>query len=140
MKKFLVVLLLVISFASLPSVAMALNESPVYVSHTFTGYTEGPETVTVNFILHVENYGSAPLYNVTLSNVSLFIPSEEVTLNLGNIGASGTRDVSFSLVVPSPLPVAVDELSRLPLFWAGEGTDADGNFIEFPAESMGGAL
>ncbi|RPI35993.1 MAG: hypothetical protein EHM54_06855, partial [Nitrospiraceae bacterium] len=77
MKKLLVALLLVISFAFLPSAAMALNESPVYVSHTFTGYTEGPGTVTVNFILHVKNYGSAPLYNVTLSNVSLFIPSGE---------------------------------------------------------------
>jgi len=140
MKKLLVVWLLVIAFASLPSAARALNESPVNVSHTLTGYTEGPETVTVNFILHVENYGSAPLYNVTLSNVSLFIPSGEVNLYLGNIGASGTLDVSFSLVSPSPLPVTVDELSRLPLFWAGEGTDADGNFIEFPAESLGGAL
>jgi hypothetical protein len=140
MKKLLVALLLVISFAFLPSAAMALNESPVYVSHTFTGYTEGPGTVTVNFILHVENYGGAPLYNVTLSNVSLFIPSGEVTLHLGNIGASGTLDVPFSLVSPSPLPVTVDELARLPLFWAGEGTDTDGNFIEFPAESLGGAL
>ena len=139
MKKALV-LLMFISFAILPSAAMALNESPVYVSHTFTGYTEGTDTVTANFILHVENYGSTPLYNVTLSNVSLFIPSGEVNLYLGNIGASGTLDVSFSLVSPSPLPVTVDELSRLPLFWAGEGTDADGNFIEFPAESLGGAL
>ena len=140
MKKLLAVLLLFISFAFLPSAAMALNESPVYVSHTFTGHTEGTDTVTANFILHVENYGSTPLYNVTLSNVSLFIPSGEVNLYLGNIGASGTLDVSFSLVSPSPLPVTVDELSRLPLFWAGEGTDADGNFIEFPAESLGGAL
>ena len=140
MKKLLAVLFMVVSFASLPSVAMALNESPVYVSHTFTGFTEGAGTVTVNFTLHVENYGSAPLYNITLSNVSLFIPSEEVTLNLGDIGASGTVDISFSLVTPSPLAVTVDELARLPLFWAGEGTDADGNFIEFPAESLGGAL
>jgi hypothetical protein len=139
MKKLLSVLLLVVCFAAMPSAGMALNESPVYVSHAFTGFTEGAGTVTVNFTLHVENYG-APLYNVTLSNVSLFIPAEEVTLNLGNIGASGTLDVSFSLVSPSPLPVTVDELARLPLFWAGEGTDANGNFIEFPAESQGGAL
>jgi hypothetical protein len=139
MKRFLP-LLLVICFAFLPSAGMALNESPVYVSHTFTGYTEGTDTVTVNFTLHVENYGSAPLYNVTLSNLSLLIPSQEVTLSPGDIGASGTLDVSFSLVSPSPLPVTVDELARLPLFWAGEGTDADGNFIEFPAESQGGAL
>jgi len=139
MKKVLV-LLLIISFASLPSAVMALNESPVYVSHTVTGYTEGADTVTINFTLHVENYGSAPLYNVTLSNVSLFIPAEGAKLNLGDIGASGTRDVSFSLVSPSPLPVTIDELERLPLFWAGEGTDAGGNFIEFPAESQGGAL
>jgi hypothetical protein len=134
------VLLLIISFASLPSTGAALNVSPVYVSHTFTGYTEGADTVTVNFTLHVENYGNAPLYNVTLSNVSLFIPSEEVSLYLGDIAASGTLDVSFSLVSPSPLPVTVDELARLPLFWGGEGTDAGGNFIEFPAESRGGAL
>ena len=140
MKKVLVLLLLIISVASLPSTGAALNVSPVYVSHTFTGYTEGADTVTVNFTLHVENYGSAPLYNVTLSNVSLFIPSEEVNLYLGNIGASGTLDVSFSLVSPSPLPVTVDELARMPIFWAGEGADAEGNFIEFPAESQGGAL
>ena len=140
MRRFLVVLLLIISFASLPSAAMALNESPVYVSHTFTGSTEGAGTVTLNFTLHVENYGSVPLYNLTLSNVSLFIPSKEVKLHLGDIGASGTLDVPFSLVSPSPLPVTIDELLRLPLFWAGEGTDAGGNFIEFPAESLGGAL
>ena len=139
MKKVLV-LLLIISYACLPSMAMALNESPISVSHTVTGYTEGSDSVTINFVLHVENHGSAPLYNVTLSNVSLFIPSEEVKLYLGDIGASETLDVSFSLVSPSPLPVTVDELAMLPLFWAGEGTGAGGNFIEFPAESQGGAL
>ena len=110
------------------------------VSHACTGYTEGTDTVTINFTLHVENYGSATLYNVTLSNVSLFIPSDEVKLYLGDIGAFGTLDVSFSLVSPSPLPVTVDEFVRLPLFWAGEGADAGGNFIEFPAESQGGSL
>jgi len=139
MKKILV-LLLIISYACLPSMAMALNESPVHVGHTFTGYTEGSGTVTINFTLHVANYGSSPLHNLTLSNVSLFIPSEEVKLYLGDIGASGTLDVSFSLVSPSPLPVPVNELARLPLFWAGEGADAGGNFIEFPAESQGGSL
>jgi len=139
MKKVLV-LFLVISFASLPSMAMALNESPVHLSHAVTGYTVGTDTVTVNFTLHVENYGSAPLYNVTLSSVSLFIPSEEVKLYVGDIVASGTIDVSFSLVSPSPLPVTVDKLATLPLFWAGECTGAGGNFIEFPAESQGGAL
>ena len=138
MKK--VLLLLIISFACLPSAVMALNESPIYMSHAVTGHTEGPDTVTINFTLHVENYGSVPLYNVTLSNVSLFIPSEEVKLYLGDIGAFGTLDVSFSLVSPSPLPVTVDEFVRLPLFWAGEGADAGGNFIEFPAESQGGSL
>ncbi|SPP99878.1 exported hypothetical protein [Candidatus Sulfobium mesophilum] len=140
MKKILAVLVFVISCSFLPSSGMALNESPVYVSHTFTGYTEGADTVTVNFTLHVENHGSASLYNVTLSSVSLFIPSEGVNLHLGDIGASGAIDVSFSLVSPSPLPVPIAELKRLPLFWAGEGMDAGGNFIEFPAESQGGAL
>jgi hypothetical protein len=139
MKKVLL-LLLIISFASLPSTGMALNESPIHVSHAFTGYTEGADTVTMNFTLHVENYGSAPLRNLTLSNVSLFIPSKELKLYLGDLGAFGTLDVSFSLVSPAPLPVTVDDFVRLPLFWAGEGADAGGNFIEFPAESQGGAL
>jgi len=139
MKKILV-LLLIITYACLPSMAMALNESPVHLSHAVTGYTVGTDTVTVNFTLHLENYGSSPLHNLTLSHVSLFIPSEEVKLYLGDIGASGTLDVSFSLVSPSPLPVPVNELARLPLFWAGEGADAGGNFIEFPAESQGGSL
>ncbi len=139
MKKVLL-LLLIISFASLPSAVMALNESPIHLSHDFTGYTEGTDTVTINFTLHVENYGSSPLRNLTLSNVSLFIPSKELKVYLGDIGAFGTLDVSFSLVCPAPLPVTVDDFVRLPLFWAGEGADAGGNFIEFPAESRGGAL
>ena len=138
MKRVLTFLLLIIAY--MPSAAMALNESPVSLSHTFTGYTQDTETVTLNYTLHVVNSGSGPLHNVTLSNVSLFIPADEVKLYLGDIGAFSALDVSFSLVSPLPLPMTVGEVAGLPLFWSGDGVDAGGNFIEFPAESQGGAL
>jgi hypothetical protein len=31
--------------------------------------------------------------------------------------------------------IGADEISGLPLFWAGEGLDSGDGFVEFPAES-----
>jgi hypothetical protein len=109
-------------------------ESPIYLSHTLTSYSEGAGSVTLGFLLHVENPGGAPLYNLTLSNVPLaMITQEEVSLHIGDIEAGGSLDIPFSLV--TPMLLSQDEFSEQPLFWAGECLDGGGNFIEFPAES-----
>ncbi len=122
---------------------MARAESPLYLSHTLTSSTEGADSVTLDFVLHIKNTGSAPLYNLTLSYVPLVIMTpEEVSLHIGDIEAGGSRDVPFTLV--TPILISQDEFFRHPLFWAGECLDAGGNPVEFPAEShtvpTGGAI
>jgi hypothetical protein len=122
---------------------MVQAESPIYLSHTLTSYSEGAGSVTLGFLLRVENPGGAPLYNLTLSNVPLaIITQEEVSLYIGDIEAGGSLDIPFNLV--TPMFFSQDEFSEQPLFWAGEYLDGGGNLFEFPAESRpvpeGGAL
>jgi hypothetical protein len=129
------VFVFVLAMAFLLPAGRALAESPVLLSHTITGYTQGADTVTLDVVLHVENPGAAPLYNLTLSHVPLMVISEdEILLNIGTVDALGALDVPLTIV--TPMLLSHEEFLELPLFWAGEGQDADNNFIEFPADSL----
>ena len=129
------VFVFVLAMAFLLPAGRALAESPVLLSHTITGYTEGVDTVTLDVVLHVENPGAAPLYNLTLSHVPLMIISQdEILLSIGTVEALGALDVPLTVV--TPMLLSQEEFSELPLFWAGEGEDANSNFIEFPADSL----
>ncbi len=129
------VFVFVLAMAFLLPAGRALAESPVFLSHTITGYTEGVDSVTLDYVLHVENMGAAPLYNLTLSHVPLMLISQdEILLNIGTVDALGALDVPLSLV--TPMLLSQEEFLELPLFWAGEGQDANNAFIEFPAESL----
>ncbi len=127
--------MLAVSLAFVMWAGMAWAEPPVYLSHTLTGYTEGVDTVTLDYVLHVENMGAGAVYNLVLSHVPLMIIAEpDVSLGIGTIEANGAVDVTFTIV--TPLLLSQEEFMELPLFWAGEGEDANYNFIEFPAESL----
>jgi hypothetical protein len=133
MKRFLLSLLGVL-LVFVFSAGMAWAESPVYLCHTLTTYTAGTDTVTLDYVLHVENTEAEPVYNLALSHVPLMlIPEPEVSLNIGTIEAYGAVDVMFTIA--TPMLLSQDEVSGRPLFWVGEGQDANNAFIEFPADS-----
>ena len=127
-------LLVLVCVALLCPTAMAQSESPIFLSHTVTDYTEGTDSVTVGVLLHLDNPGDTPLHGVRLSNVPLLIITvEEVFLDIGDIEAGGNLDVSFSLV--TPMLLSQEEFAEQPLFWACEWTDETGSLVEFPALS-----
>ena len=115
-------------------------ESPVVVSHVLTGYDRGTEAVVLNYTLTVKNSGNSSLTNLTLSNVPLFIISKDrTTLNIGHLDPQSEIQVPFT--VTTPMLLSESEFKSQPHFWAGECTDANGNYIEFPARSNdGGSL
>lgn len=128
-------LLLTIVTSLLLTFGAASAQSPIYLEHTLSSYSHGADTVTLEFSLNVENTGDTPLYNITLSNVPLMIFSaEDVSLNIGDLGPQESVGLSFSLTTPM-LFLSEEKFLRYPLFWAGEGMDGSGNFIEFPATS-----
>lgn len=132
MKKFIV---FVFTLGLMIPAGRALAESPVLLSHTITGYTQGADAVTLDVVLHVENPGAAPLYNLTLSYVPLMIIAEpDVLLEIGTIDANGALDIPLTIV--TPMLLSEEEFIKLPLFWAGEAEDAGNSFLEFPADSL----
>lgn len=114
-------------------------ESPIAVRHVLTGYDRGPDSVILNYTLTVKNSGNSSLTNLTLSNVPLFIISKDrTTVNIGNLDQQSEAQVLFT--VTTPMLISESEFKNQPLFWAGECTDASGNFIEFPARSNDGGV
>jgi len=131
MKRFILIFFSIVWFLS---VGLAWAESPVHLTHSITGYKADAENVTLNYSLYVENPGDTPVQGLILSHVPLpFVTKEEVFLNIGDLEAHGTRDITFTLI--TPMLLSQEEFSAHPLFWAGTYTDGSGNTIEFPAES-----
>jgi hypothetical protein len=130
MKRIVVLSFLII--VTLSGVVQA-SESPVTLSHSLTSSSKGDDSVTLNFTLHIENISDTPLNNLRLEHVPLMLfATEEIILKVEKVDANSTFDIPFTLVIP--VIVDEEEILRQPLFWAGEGIDAN-NFIEFPAES-----
>ncbi|MEE9613426.1 MAG: hypothetical protein V3W31_00540 [Thermodesulfobacteriota bacterium] len=141
MRKAHVALLLAIVLI-LPAV-VASAEEPLSVTHTLNGQTEGTDTVTLDITLHVENLGDSPYQGLRFSYVPLsLIAVEEVIVNVGDVAAGQSADVSFSIVTLSPF--LEEMLTGSPLPWVGEYTSLDGTgtIIDFPATShaAGGVL
>ncbi len=120
--------------ATLLPAGMIRAESPVNLSHTLISYTEGTDSVTLCFLLRVENPSNTSLYNLTLSYVPLTIISQGgVPLYISNIEAGGSRDIPFSVV--TPMLLNQEEFLKQSLFWAGKGFDEVGNPVDFSVES-----
>lgn len=129
------IIIFVFALALIMPLEQALAQSPVHLNHTLTGYTQGIDSVTLDYVLHVENTGVEPLYNLSLSYVPMVIISESnVSLDIGVIEANGLVDVTFTIV--TPMLLSQEEFSESPLFWAGEAADPNNAFIEFPADSL----
>jgi hypothetical protein len=131
MKRFVVLSLLVVVMLS--GVVQAA-ESPVSLSHSLTSSLKGDDSVTLNFVLHIENMSDTPLNKLKLEHVPLIVfATEEIILKVERIEANGTIDIPFTII--TSMTISEEEILKQPLFWAGEGMNANNNFIEFPAES-----
>jgi hypothetical protein len=109
-------------------------DPPVIVTHTLTGYSKGPSSVTLEYSLHVVNPGETPLADLTLSLVPRppFVTTR-TTVTVGFLGPKQSADMPMKLV--TPLLLEKDHFSQKTLPWAGKGLNAEGKRVEFPVKS-----
>jgi hypothetical protein len=132
MKRFVVISLLIVVMLSGVSYAA---ESPVALNHTLASSLKDADSITLNFVLHIKNLGATPLYKLKLEYVPLIVfATEEIILKVERIEANGTIDIPFAII--TSMTISEEGIIKQPLFWAGEGMDANNNFLEFPAESL----
>lgn len=112
-------------------------EPPVIVSHKLTGVSKGATTTTLEYSLHVENPGDAPLGDLSLSLVSRPpLETKRTIVTIGYLGPHQSSDIK--LEVATRIVTDPEKLSQKPLFWAGRCFDAKGKLIEFPVKSQAG--
>lgn len=131
-------LLLAFLLMSLPVVTSARAnppDSPILLSHTLATYIVATNSVTLNYVLHLENIGGETITFLTLRYVPLNLISEnEILLEIGSLDPNTNKDIIFSIITPMMLDK--DQIEERPFFWAAQGYDSISNFIEFPVVSQ----
>lgn len=110
---------------------------PIVVTHTLTGYSQGPTATTLEYSLHMVNHGETPVSALSLSLVSRppFV-STTTTVEVTSLAPNQSTDLAIKLV--TPLLLEEEQFARRTLLWAGKLLDAQGKLVEFPIKSRPG--
>jgi hypothetical protein len=121
MKKGTVLTFVCIILILLP-ILIASGESPLLFQHKLTGYLPSENGITLDYDLFIENTNDFSIYNVKLSNASLFITAyENVTLTIGDLLGHEIREINFQL--NTPMILTEDKFSQQSLSWIVEYQD-----------------
>jgi hypothetical protein len=136
MKKILAGVLVAVT-ATLWSGSGRAAEPPVTVTHEITGYLEGADGTTIDYLLHVTNPGEQPLSDLALT----VLPSPQslkkrMILNLGTLQPHQSAAVPMQVITDRARGKGA--AARQPLFIAGKCLDSEGKLTEFPVASVPG--
>lgn len=111
--------------------------APVALTHSLTGYSKGPATVTLEYAVQVVNQQDAALgpLSLTLMPQPPYV-MEKTNFTVNPLGPGEKADLQVKVV--SPLLLDQKFFAKLPLLWGGSYSDADGNVVEFPIKSRAG--
>jgi hypothetical protein len=136
MKKIIAVLLVAVT-AALCTGSCRAAEAPVTVTHEITGYVEGADGVTIEYLLHVTNPGEQPLTDLALTVLpSLHSLKRRMVLNLGTLQPHESAAVPMQVITDRPRSKGA--AARQPLFIAGKCLNWEGKVTEFPVASVPG--